>query len=99
MSEVLFYSDTRGRNLFGYRVDDDDMWPAFRKGDVAIVNPNLTPRNGDYVAARRGKECFIRLYVRNPSEMLSAVNSATPPIPISSCVLLGRVVERRRSYR
>jgi SOS-response transcriptional repressor LexA len=99
MTETVFYSDTRGRNLFGFRVNDDDMRPTFFKGDIAVVNPNLTPRNGDYVIARRGERCYLRLYIENSSAMLSATNLAEPPVPVSSHILLGRVVERRRSYK
>ena len=99
MTEAVFYSDTRGRNLFGFGVNDDDMRPTFFKGDIAVVNPNLPPRNGDYVVARRGERCFLRLYIENPSGMLAATNLAEPPVAASLYVLLGRVVERRRSYK
>lgn len=99
MSESHFYSDTRGSNLFGYRVQDDSMMPAFEKGDIAVVNPNLEAREGDFVVIRRGAACSLRLFVKSePNPLLAAIKSAEPPFPANSAVILGRVVERRRSY-
>ncbi|GEM_PF-2067626 len=100
MSETVFYSDTRGHNLFGYRVRDVEATRPFRKGDVAVVNPNLPARHGDYVVARGGDGCALMLFIEGPSgALLATLGSEEPPVSASRFVLLGRVVEKRRSYK
>jgi len=99
MSEPIYYSDTRGRNLFGYNVRESEGHPIFREGDIAVVNPNLSARNGDYVLARGNKGCALMLYLEGPSgPMLVGPGSGEPPCPAGDFVLLGRVVERKRTY-
>ena len=100
MNEQVYYSDTRGNNLFGYRVEDDEAVPHFRKGDVALINPNLSPRNGDFVVARGSGKCMLRLYVEGASgSILVAPSGMDVPVAADSLIILGRVVERRRSYK
>jgi len=100
MYDEVVYSDTRARNMFGYRVEGDEMRPFFRKGDIAIVNPNLEPRHGDYVVARKGSACMLRLYVEGEGgPLLASTAPGETPIPARTAMVLGRVVERRRSYR
>ena len=85
----IYYSDTRGRNLFGFRVTDDEAGPLFRQGDIAVVNPNLSARPGDYAVIQSGRRTFLRKMESTESRQASARDEN----------ILGRVVERKRSYR
>ena len=93
----VYYSDTKARNIFGYRVEDDSMGPLFRRGDIMVVNPNLSARPGDYVVARRKGETFLRR-VGVSGKQLEPVSSEHNSLPTSACLILGRVVERKRLY-
>lgn len=41
-----------GKNTFGLVVEGDSMEPKFHAGDVLIVDPDRSPKGGDYVIAR-----------------------------------------------
>ena len=93
----VYYSDTRARNIFGYRVPDDSMAPEFRAGDIAVVNPNLSGRPGDYAVARSGGKTLLgRISAAGDGFEAAA---ARPPTTFSGSDVLGRVVERKRFYR
>jgi phage repressor protein C with HTH and peptisase S24 domain len=94
----IYYSDTRGRNLFGYRVEDDSMEPVFRRGDIAVVNPNLPGRPGDYVLARCGEETVLRRLGAG-GKRLESLERNKPVMRLAASNILGRVVEKKRIYR
>lgn len=93
----VYYSDTRADNIFGYRMEDDSMEPVFRRGDIAIVNPNLSARPGDYVVVRSGGETLLRK-MGVSGKMLRPLDSGYPIAVESGCVIMGRVVEKKRLY-
>lgn len=100
MDERVYYSDTRGGNLFGYAVGNDCVESGFDKGDIAIVNPNLKAKNGDYVLVRAAGQCNIKLYIDgNDGAILASPGEEGGAIPAISAIILGKVVERRRSYK
>ena len=96
-----YYSDTRGKNLFGYRVDDDSMEPQFRRGDIAVVNPNLSARPGDYVVALVLGETAPKALLRRMGStgLLETLAKGHSPVAAGAYEVLGRVVERKRLYR
>ena len=96
--EDIYYSDTRARNLFGYRVADNSMSPAFQPGDIAVVNPNLPGRPGDYVVARRGDETFLRR-LDAAGQRLMPLAAGQTQFSVSASDILGRVVEKKRLYK
>lgn len=40
-----------GERGFGLRIDDASMVPELRQGDYVLIDPDVTPQPGDYVAA------------------------------------------------
>ena len=94
----IYYSDTKGRNLFGYRIEDGSMEPVFRRGDILVVNPNIPAQPGDYVIARVGEETV-------PGKMdasglnIEPLAAGRPRLSAASSEILGRVVEKKRMYK
>ncbi len=96
------------------RVDDSSMEIAnggtsargsdsFRKGDIIIVDPNITPIDGDYVLVRlrQTKEHLFRLYVARGKAAydLVAANPDFPTVTINAkfpADVIGVLVEHRR---
>lgn len=83
-------TDVRDPNAFGLIVENDSMEPRIKSGDIAIVAPNESPRNGDLVVARlrRSGGALIKLYhVVGPKAdriRLTSYNSAYPPLEYPS---------------
>jgi SOS-response transcriptional repressor LexA len=73
------------------------MEPEFRRGDIAVVNPNLSGRPGDYVVARVGRETLLRRM--GQSGILETLARKYPPVSATAHDVLGRVVERKRLYK
>ena len=44
---------------FALEVQDDEMLPAYRDGDVLIISPGASIRRGDRVILKSGKEALI----------------------------------------
>ena len=44
-------SDLRDPNAFGIRVEDDDLEPRYRRGQILLVDTTLAPGDGDSVVA------------------------------------------------
>ena len=53
-----------GPTSFALVIDDDSMAPALSTGDKIIVDPDVTPRSGDYVVATVEDDdaALVRLY-------------------------------------
>lgn len=53
-------------NSFALEIDGQSMTPDFNPGDRVIVDPSLTPRPGDFVVAKNGRDeaTFKRYRVR-----------------------------------
>jgi SOS-response transcriptional repressor LexA len=98
------YSDTLGRNLFALRVENDSMEPLFRAGDIIIVNPNIKPKNGDYVVARlknEGEVTFKKLHISNGQIALRPLNHEYNDIILKEdqdFEIIGKVVERKTIF-
>ncbi|KJU84680.1 peptidase S24 [Candidatus Magnetobacterium bavaricum] len=58
-SEWLAF-DASDPHAFAIRVVDDAMEPEFRKNEVVIVSPSVTPSKGDFILAKHGNSVLIR---------------------------------------
>lgn len=93
-----YSSDTKDKDLFGYRVEDDSMEPVFKQGDIVIANPNISVKPLDYVIAKAGEEVVLRKLNATASH-LEALSDDYVSINISHAEILGKVVESKRLYR
>lgn len=57
-------SDNIGKNAFALQIHDESMIPEFRINDVLIVDPNTSPKPGDFIVAliEGEQEVIIRKY-------------------------------------
>lgn len=98
MGDDTYYSDTKDRELFGYKVEDDSMEPVFKKGDIVVVNPNLALKPLDFVVAKVGEKVVLRKLNALASH-LEALSEKYSSIRVSEAEILGKVVESKRLYR
>ncbi|KAF1046598.1 MAG: LexA repressor [Delftia tsuruhatensis] len=85
------------------------MLPDFTEGDLVLIDPELTPRPGDFVAARNTNQeaTFKKYRVRGITESgidvfeLVPLNSDYPVIRSDEHHLsvIGTMVEHRRKFR
>jgi transcriptional regulator with XRE-family HTH domain len=85
------------------RVADNSMEPGFREQDIVILDPNLTPRDGDHVLVRLAKteEHIFRRYVPRRADAydLVAENADYPTVTINAkfpARVMGVLVEHRK---
>ncbi|HAT1815645.1 S24 family peptidase [Legionella pneumophila serogroup 1] len=57
-------SDSIGKNAFALRIKDESMMPEFRVKDFIIVDPDASPKPGDFVVAliEGDQEVIVRKY-------------------------------------
>lgn len=78
-------TECRDANCFALFVEGDSMEPSIKAGDIAVVAPNDSPRNGDTVVARLSKTGGVLLKVyhqvgaRGERVRLTSYNSAVYP--------------------
>ena len=93
-------TDTRG--LFALRVKGDSMEGAgILDGDLVIVRPQNSGKNGDIVVARLGQdEATVKRLVRKPGLIqLAPENSKYKPIPVDEdTTIVGKVIRVVRHY-
>ncbi|MHB2021156.1 MAG: LexA family protein, partial [Candidatus Xenobia bacterium] len=87
--------------VFLLRVVGDSMSPTLEAGDLAIVMPGPTARDGDIVVAVVGTEATLKRYHRQRTRVvLKSDNSAHPDIVVSSELRInGRVVALLRQFK
>jgi SOS-response transcriptional repressor LexA len=86
------------------RVEDNSMMPTFNIGDVVIVDPSVTPRDGDAVVARLEGGCMLLRYYkrrRHGFELLADDPSwdAVPASVAKHAEIVGVMVEHHRRRR
>ncbi|MEA1938926.1 MAG: XRE family transcriptional regulator, partial [Pseudomonadota bacterium] len=54
--EMAWVPEDVGRNVFGLRVLGESMSPDFSEGDLIFVDPDMPPRPGCYVVAKRDSD-------------------------------------------
>ena len=107
--DVEFGDDDASRWAFFLEIEGDSMLPDFRPGDRVLIDPDVTPRPGDFVAARNTKQeaTFKKYRVRGINEFGAEIFELVPlnddyPVLRSDehhlCVI-GTMIEHRRKFR
>ncbi|KJU82595.1 phage repressor [Candidatus Magnetobacterium bavaricum] len=102
-SEWLAF-DASDIHAFAIRVVDDAMQPEFRKNDVVIVSPSVTPSMGDFILAKHGKSVLIRrLKILDLAVMLKPLNPDYDTISIPNkdrrlLRIIGKIVAKVVKY-
>jgi repressor LexA len=90
------------RNLFALRVRGDSMIGAgIFEGDLVIVRPQNSAKNGDIVVARiNHEEATVKRLVRKPGIIhLAPENAKYKPIPVDeNTEIIGKVIRVVRHY-
>lgn len=90
------------RGLFALRVKGDSMIEAgILEGDLVIVRPQSSAKNGDVVVARiDDEEATVKRLVRKPGLIhLAPANPRHRPIPVNENVqIIGKVIRVVRHY-
>lgn len=92
----------RGEHCFALRVRGESMLPEFREGDMIVVDPDLSPRSGDFVVAvldGTGEATFKRYQKKKDGQVLMPLNPDYVPIVLRpEHRLVGKVIRLVRSY-
>lgn len=107
--DVEFGDDEASRWAFFLEINGDSMLPDFRPGDRVLIDPEVSPRPGDFVAARNTKQeaTFKKYRVRGISESGQEVFELVPlndnyPVLRSDehhLTVIGTMLEHRRKFR
>jgi SOS-response transcriptional repressor LexA len=108
-SDVVYINYEISARAFALKLEDESMLPEFRAGDVVIIDPDLTPKPGDFVVAKCGRqEATFKKYrpreLDDSGEMifeLSPLNSDYPSLrsDVQKLGVIGVMVEQRKLYR
>lgn len=107
--DVEYGDDDASKWSFFLEIEGDSMLPDFRPGDRVLIDPEVTPRPGDFVAARNTKQeaTFKKYRVRGIDESghevfeLVPLNDDYPTLRSDEqhlCVI-GTMIEHRRKFR
>lgn len=107
--DVEYGDDDTSQWSFFLEIEGDSMLPDFRPGDRVLIDPEVTPRPGDFVAARNTKQeaTFKKYRVRGIDESghevfeLVPLNDDYPTLRSDEqhlCVI-GTMIEHRRKFR
>ena len=106
---VEFGEDDASQWAFFLEIEGDSMLPDFRPGDRVLIDPDVSPRPGDFVAARNTKQeaTFKKYRVRGIDEVGQEVFELVPlnddyPVLRSDehhLIVIGTMLEHRRKFR
>lgn len=107
--DVEYGDDDASQWSFFLEIEGDSMLPDFRPGDRVLIDPDVVPRPGDYVAARNTKQeaTFKKYRVRGIDESGHEVFELVPlnndyPVLRSDerhLIVIGTMIEHRRKFR
>lgn len=108
--DVIWTDRPVSARAFALRITGDSMEPDFGDGDIVVIDPDVEPLSGDFVAAKRDAEedaTFKEYRLRShdpaaPSFELIPLNRAYPTItadPANPARIIGTMVEHRRYRR
>lgn len=107
--DVEYGDDDTSKWSFFLEIDGDSMQPDFREGDRVLIDPDVSPRPGDFVAARNTKQeaTFKKYRVRGIDESGQEVFELVPlnddyPVLRSDehhLIVIGTMIEHRRKFR
>ncbi len=76
----------RDENCFAVTVSGDSMEPKYSAGDIAIVMPNVEPRNGCLVVCKLKNEgVFFKLFHQSSDSKKFRLSSYNPVYPVMEC--------------
>ena len=76
----------RDENCFAVTIAGDSMEPKYSAGDVAILMPNVEPRNGCLVVCKLKNEgVFFKLFHQSSDNQLFRLSSYNPVYPVMEC--------------
>jgi SOS-response transcriptional repressor LexA len=76
----------RDENCFAVTVSGDSMEPKYSAGDIAIVMPNVEPRNGCLVVCKLKNEgVFFKLFHQSSDSKKYRLSSYNPVYPVMEC--------------
>ena len=76
----------RDENCFAVTVSGDSMEPKYSAGDIAIVMPNVEPRNGCLVVCKLKNEgVFFKLFHQSSDSRKFRLSSYNPVYPVMEC--------------
>lgn len=106
---VEFGEDEASPWAFYFEIEGDSMLPEFREGDRVLIDPEVTPRPGDFVAARNSEQeaTFKKYRVRGIDYAGKEIFELVPlnddyPILRSDeheLSVIGTMLEHRRKFR
>lgn len=106
---VEFGEDDASPWAFYLEIEGDSMLPEFRPGDRVLIDPEITPRPGDFVAARNTKQeaTFKKYRVRGIGDTgqevfeLVPLNDDYPTLRSDEqhLTVIGTMLEHRRKFR
>lgn len=107
--EYVQADESIGERAFAMRISGDSMTPWFEEGDLVIIDPDIEPVPGDYVAAKNGsleatfKKYRPRGFNQDGVEYFELIplNDDYAPIRSDMCqvVIIGTMVEHRKYRR
>jgi len=107
--DVEYGDDDASQWSFFLEIEGDSMLPDFRPGDRVLIDPDVSPNPGDFVAARNTKEeaTFKKYRVRGIDDSGHEVFELVPlndnyPVLRSDerhLVVIGTMIEHRRKFR
>lgn len=107
--DVEYGDDDTSQWSFFLEIEGDSMLPDFRPGDRVLIDPEVMPRPGDFVAARNTSQeaTFKKYRVRGLDASGNEVFELVPlnddyPILRSDeqhLVVIGTMIEHRRKFR
>ena len=106
---VEYGDDSASKCSFFLEIDGDSMLPDFKPGDRILIDPDVVPRPGDFVAAKNSKEeaTFKKYRVRGQTEGGEAIFDLVPmnqdfetlQSDKTHLTIIGTMIEHRRKYR
>lgn len=94
--------NTNDASMFALSIDNNLLSPAFTKGDMIIVSPEVWTRSGDIGAVEYGNDAPVKAIMRvtytDDFIVLEPVNHKEPPVALirgkDHFRIIGRVVQR-----
>jgi len=76
----------RDEDCFAVTIEGDSMEPKYSTGDIAILMPNVEPRNGCLVVCKLKNEgVFFKLFHQSSEGKLFRLSSYNPVYPVMQC--------------
>ncbi|MBF8177225.1 S24 family peptidase [Herminiimonas contaminans] len=108
-TDIIYSDDDLSKWAFALEINGDSMLPDFRPGDRVIIEPDLRPQPGDFVAAKNGEqEATFKKYrprgidaAGNEIFELAPLNEDYPTLRSDTqpLYIIGVMVEHRKKYR